>query len=128
MIKVPSIVQIILAEMLMVWGLSAFVMGFGTRSGPAQCKNNQNIDFATVLADLGAGGDVLIVGNKYDRSGFDELVSKANGNKGKQIEVMGKLRKMPSVRLIEKWKAYCELDKLPPTPAGGRWVLEMRQP
>lgn len=93
-----------------------------------QCKNNENIDFATVHASLGAGGDVLIVGSKYDRSGFDELVNKSSGNKGQQIEVVGKLREMPSASAIEKWKAYCGIEKLPPTPQGGRWVLEMHEP
>lgn len=94
----------------------------------AQCKNKQNFDFATVHAGLGAGGDVLIVGSKYAHSGFDELVSKANGNKGRQIEVVGKLREMPTSSALETWKAYCGLDNLPPAPQGGRWVLEMQEP
>jgi hypothetical protein len=95
---------------------------------PVQCKNKENVEFATVLADLGAGGDVFIVGSKYDRSGFDELVSKASGNRGKPIEVVGKLREKPWAVQIDRWKAYCGFDQLPPTPQGGRWVLEMKQP
>lgn len=93
-----------------------------------QCRNNQNFDFATVHASLGAGGDVLIVGSKYDRSGFDELVGKSGGNKGRQIEVVGKLRELPATSALEKWKAYCGVDQLPPAPEGGRWVLEMHEP
>jgi hypothetical protein len=93
-----------------------------------RCRNNQNYEFASVLADLGAGGDVLIVGSKYAGAGFDELVGKAVGNKDKMIEVTGKLREMPQASAIDSWKAYCGLDKLPPAPSGGRWVLEMHEP
>lgn len=95
---------------------------------PQTCKNNQNIDYATVLADLGAGGDVLVVGSNYDRGGFDELVSKAKGNQGKPLEVVGKLREMPTSAELESWKAYCGMEKLPTKPSGGRWVLEMHEP
>jgi hypothetical protein len=94
----------------------------------ARCRNNQNYEFASVLADLGAGGDVLIVGSKYVGAGFNELVSKSGGNKDKMIEVIGKLREMPPASTIDSWKAYCALEKLPPKPTGGRWVLEMHEP
>lgn len=97
-------------------------------AGATQCKNKDNIEFASVLADLGAGGDVLIVGANYSRSGFEELVKKSSGNQGKPIEVIGKLREMPLNGAPEAWKAYCGMEKLPPTPAGGRWVLEMHEP
>ena len=92
-----------------------------------QCQNKEHFDFATVLADLGDGGDVLIVASKYAHAGFDELVNKAT-NKGAVIEVIGKLREMPAAATIPTWKVYCGMDKLPAVPAGGRWVLEMQEP
>lgn len=92
------------------------------------CKNSQQIDFATVLADLGTGGDVLIVGAKYSHRGFDELLSKSTNNKDKTIEVIGKLRELPAQSQIESWKNYCGIENLPPKPGGGRWVLEIQEP
>jgi len=92
-----------------------------------KCQNNEHIDFATVLADLGPGGDVVIVASKYAHAGFDELAGKASG-KGAEIEVIGKLREMPPAARVPAWKAYCGVEKLPAAPAAGRWVLEMQEP
>ena len=98
-----------------------------TSDGPARCKNNQNFDWATVPADLGAGGDVLIVGHKGN-DGFEELVAKSSGNRGQLIEAVGRLRALPRRADLPQWKAYCGLDDLPPPPPGGRWVLELGEP
>jgi hypothetical protein len=95
--------------------------------GPTKCQNKDHVDFATVLASLGAGGDVLIVASKYAHAGFDELVSKAT-SQGVEIEVIGKLREMPRAAAIPTWKAYCGMDRLAAVPSGGRWVLEMQEP
>ena len=95
--------------------------------GPMKCQNKDHIDFVTVLAGVGSGGDILIVASKYANAGFDELISKANGQ-GAEIEVIGKLREMPGARTIPAWKAYCGIEKLAAPPAGGRWVLEMQEP
>lgn len=98
-----------------------------TSGGPARCKNYENFDWAAVPADLGAGGDVLIVGHKGN-DGFEELVAKSGGNRGNVIEAVGRLREMPRRGDLPKWKAYCGLDDLPPPPPGGRWVLELGEP
>ena len=98
-----------------------------TSDGPARCKNYENFDWATVPADLGAGGDVLIVGHQSN-DGFEELVAKSSGNRGNLIEAVGRLREMPRRGELPKWKAYCGRDDLPPPPAGGRWVLELGEP
>ncbi len=95
--------------------------------GPSQCKNKENTDFATVMADLGTGGEVMIVGANYSNGGYEELLTKSKDNKGKEIEVIGKLREMPSKSFLEAWKAYCGIETLPP-PTGNRWALEMQQP
>ena len=94
--------------------------------GISKCQNKDHVDFATVLADLGPGGDILIVASQYAHSGFDELLSKAT-SKGVEIEVIGKLREMPTA-LSMRDKTYCGIDKLPPARQGGRWVLEMHDP
>jgi hypothetical protein len=96
--------------------------------GPTTCQNKEHVDYASVLADLATGGDVLIVASKYAHDGFDELVSKATGNGSRQIEVIGKLREMPLASSISSSKAFCGLNQLPSAPAGGRWVLEMHEP
>jgi len=95
---------------------------------PTSCQNREHVDFVSVLADLGTGGDVLIVASKYAYSGFDELITKSTGNQGRQIEVVGKLRAMPFVSSIPRGQAYCGSDQLPSAPSGGRWVLEMHEP
>lgn len=92
-----------------------------------KCQNREHVDFATVLGDLGTGGDVLIVASKYAHAGFDELVSQAT-SKGAEIEVIGHLREMPGAATIATWKAYCGMDQLSAAPSGGRWVLEMQEP
>lgn len=95
--------------------------------GPVRCKNHENFDWATVLADLGAGGDVLIVGHKGSDE-YEELLSRSSGNGGKVIEAIGRLREMPPPEKILRWKAYCGLDQLPPARPAGRWVLELELP
>ncbi|HWS99795.1 MAG TPA: hypothetical protein VN256_05920 [Pyrinomonadaceae bacterium] len=95
--------------------------------GPAQCKNYENFEWATVLADLGAGGDVLIVGHKGNDD-YEALLGKSSGNRGQLIEAVGRLREMPPRDKILRWKAYCGLDQLPPARPAGRWVLELELP
>lgn len=80
-----------------------------------------------MLADLGAGGDVLVVGHKGN-DGYEELIDKSGNNRGKLIEAVGRLREMPQPSGVARWKAYCGLDQLPPPPAGGRWVFELGEP
>src|ERR1051326_4226383 len=64
--------------------------------GPVKCQNNEHIEFATMLVDLSAGGDVLIVASKYAHAGFDELVNKSAGNKAREIEADRKSTRLNS--------------------------------
>lgn len=89
-------------------------------SAAMTCGNSPGqIDFATVVATLGRGDDVLI----FSYSGVTGLVQRANGNDGKPIEAIGRLMRMQDNH--PAWKKYCGLEELSPKP---RWLFEEERP
>lgn len=83
------------------------------------CGNSpRQTDFATVVATLGRD-DVLI----FSYTGWTELLKRAAGNEGHQIEAIGRLRPMPD--RPPSWKKFCGLEELSRRP---RWLLEEERP
>jgi hypothetical protein len=101
---------------------------FQINNKAAICKNKDGINFASIFADLGKDRKILIVGANYSGMGFDQLITKSNGNQGKPIEVIGKIREITSASDIESWKNYCAVDKAFDEQSSGVWVLEIREP
>lgn len=89
---------------------SAEAMSCGNKPG--------QIDFATVLATLGRD-DVLI----FSYTGPSDLIKRATGNEGRQIESIGRLSPMPD--RPPSWKKFCGLEDLPRRP---RWLFEEERP
>lgn len=91
------------------------------KSEPFECnKFNGEFACATVLVDVGEGGEVLV---KVCGIEQQDLVKQARGNVGKPFETFGKITPIDS-----KKKDLCGLETLSKAPLGGRYLLETELP
>lgn len=90
------------------------------KNSPQTCTQGPH-RFATVLIDLGEGGEALVFRSNEEA---DKLVKLTQNQEGKPIELTGRLRNLPRLSEVPPWQNICGLGELDPPPPSGRLLLK----
>lgn len=102
------------------------VQGIQKNKEALKCKpygpKGDSFGYATVLLDLGAAGEVLVLRGASEN--FYEFLKLTQNKANQTIEVVGRLRPMPTKNKIPNWKVICGYGELGAPPPAGRMLLE----